>query len=250
MAQPPTEIPARPENDSFIREVDDEYRRSEMEKFFTAWGRWILLGVGLLLAAFGGFLFWQSQQTKAREAASETLSAALDRIAENRTSDADQGLAQTVASGTAGQRSLARLAEAGLAADRAEPDKAVALLKAVEADTAAPAPLRELARIRLLRMEFDTLSPDEVIARARPWIEGDSPWFPAVAEMAGVAHLKAGRNKEAAAIFLRLAGTQEAPETQRARAEQMAASLGADTTTLAEKLEADAAGISNREPGR
>lgn len=245
MAQPPTEIPLRPENDSFIREVDDEYRRSEMEKFFSTWGRWILLAVGLLLAGFGAFLFWQKQQTTKAETATEQLSTALDRIAANETGAADAPLAEVVANGSPAQRSLARLAEAGLAANRAEPDTALSLLRAVEADTAAPAPLRDLARVRLLRMEFDTLSPDDVLARARPFLEGDSPWFPAVAEMAGVAHLKAGRNKEAAALFLRLAGTAQAPESQRARAEQMAASLGEDTTALAEQLEAEAA----REPG-
>jgi hypothetical protein len=240
LAKPPANIPVRPENDSFIREVDEEYRRSEMEKFASTWGRWILLAVGLGLALFGGFLFWQSQQARSAETASEKLSVALDKIAQNNTGEADAPLAEVAAEGSPGQRSLARMAEAGLAANRGETDAAIAALRAVEADAAAPEPLRELARIRLLRMEFDTLSPDEVIARSKPFIEGDSPWFPAVAEMVGVAHLKAGRTKEAAAVFLRLAGTVEAPESQRARAEQMAASLGEDTTALAEKLQAKA----------
>ncbi|WP_448580084.1 tetratricopeptide repeat protein [Thermaurantiacus sp.] len=241
MAKPPANIPVRPENDSFIREVDEEYRRSEMEKFAATWGRWILLAVGLGLALFGAYLYWQGQKAKSAESASEKLSMALDRIAENRTGEADAPLAEVAAEGSPGQRSLARMAQAGLAANRGEPEAAIAALRAVEADATAPEPLRELARIRLLRMEFDTLSPDEVIARSKPFIEGDSPWFPAVAEMVGVAHLKAGRNKDAAAVFLRLAGTAEAPESQRARAEQMAASLGEDTTALAEKIEAQGA---------
>jgi hypothetical protein len=222
----------------FVREVDEEYRRDELRKFAATWGRWILLGVGLLLGAFGGYLFWQNQQTKKAEAATEQLFRALAAVEEGNSAAADAPLAAVAETGTAGQKALAALTQAGLAATRGEPEKAVGLLNGIAADTAVAQPLRDLATIKALRLQFDSLKPDEVIARARPFLEGDSPWFPAVAELAGVAHLKAGRPGEAGKIFLRLAGTPEAPETQRARAEQMAAALGEDTSGLAEKLRA------------
>jgi hypothetical protein len=241
LAKPPLTPALRPEDDPFIREVDEEYRREEMQKFATSWGRWILVAVGLGLAAFGGYLFWQSRIGKAQEAATETLMTAVNATGTGDLEAAQKALPGVVADGSPAQQALARLAEAGIAANGGQPDKAIAALNLVAGDAKAPEPLRDLARIRLLHLEFDKLKPQEVLARARPWIEGDSPWFPAVAELAAVAHLKAGQRKEAGALYLRLAGTIDAPETQRARAEQMAAYLGEDTTVLVEKLRAGAA---------
>jgi hypothetical protein len=232
------EIPAAPADDPFIREVDDEYRRAEMRSFARRWGRWILLAVGLGLAGFGGWLYWRAQADRRAEGATETLVKALDAVEKGNSAAADAPLASVDGTGTPGQRALARLTKAGLAASRGSPEDALVAFRSVADDAEAPAPLRDLARVRMLRIEFDRLPPDELLARARPYLEGDNPWFPAVAEMAGVAHLKAGRPKEAGALFLRLAGTPDAPESQRARAEQMAASLGEDTTGLAERLRA------------
>ena len=238
MAKPPALPSIRPEDDPFIREVDEEYRRSELQRFATSWGRWILLALGLGLAAFGGYLYWQSRETARREAASEALLTGVNAMGVGDPEAAQKSLAGVVGDGGAAQQALARLAQAGLAANGGEIDKALAGLRQVADDAKAPAVLRELARIRLLHLEYDRLAPEQVLARAKPWIEGDSPWFPAVAELAALAHLKAGQTKQAGALYLRLAGTTEAPESQRARAEQMAASLGEDTTALAEKLRA------------
>ncbi|MFQ3595242.1 MAG: tetratricopeptide repeat protein [Sphingomonadaceae bacterium] len=236
MARPP--VPASPESDPFIREVDEEYRRDEMQKFMGTWGRWILLAVGVALLGFGAYLWWQNDRARRSEAATEQLLAALEAVERGDSASADEPLAVVAETGTDGQRALARLTEAGLAANRGEPDRARALFDEVAADARAPAALRDLARIRALRLQFDSLSPDEVLVRAGPYLEGDSPWFPAVAELAAVAHVKAGRDREAAALFLRLARSPEAPETQRARAEQMAAYLGEDTSGLADELRA------------
>ncbi|WP_448586009.1 tetratricopeptide repeat protein [Thermaurantiacus sp.] len=238
MARPPVERPAGPADDPFIREVDEAYRRDEVERFVRSWGRYILLALGAGLAAFGGYLYWRAQQQKAAEGATEALVAALAEVEKGNSAAADAPLAEVAASGTAAQRALARLTQGGLAAARGDPAAALTAFRSVADDPAAPLPLRDLARVRALRQEFDRLSPDEVLARARPFLEGDSPWFAAVAEMAAVAHLKAGREKEAGSLFLRLAGSTDAPESQRARAEQMAASLGEDTAALAERMRA------------
>ncbi|MCS6986457.1 MAG: tetratricopeptide repeat protein [Sphingomonadaceae bacterium] len=232
MAQPPA-VTTRPDDDPFLREVDEAYRADALRRFLGRYGRWLLLAVGLALAGFGGFLLWEDQRRKAAEAQSEKLVAAARAILERRSSDADTPLAEVADQGTPGQRALARMAQAGLAADRGDRARAVALLAEVAADPSAPEPLRAAAEVRRLRLEFDRLKPDAVLARARPFLEGDSPWFPAVAELAGLAHLEAGRRAEAAALFLRLAASPAAPAGQRTRAAQMAAALGADTSRLA-----------------
>lgn len=239
MAQPPLPPAARADDDPFLREVDEEYRRDAFRTFLRQWGRWILLAVGVGLLAFAGFLFWREQTARTRETDSEKLFAAVRAVEAGTSADADTPLAEVRAAGTAGQRAIASLLSAALASSRSAPDEARRLLATVADDRAVAAPLRDLAAIQALRLEADQLPPDTLIARARPWLEGDSPWFPAVAELAAVAHLSAGRDADAAALFLRLARTPEAPETQRERATQMAAMLGADVSELEGALRAN-----------
>lgn len=240
MAETPLPPAARADDDPFLREVDEEYRRDVFQKFLRDWGRWLLLAVGVGLLALAGVLFWREQTARTREAGTEKLVAAFRAIEAGNSSAADAPLAEVRAAGSPGQRALAAIAEAGLAVERSEAEKAIGLLESVAADASVAQPLRELAQVKALRLQADSLAPDAILARARPWLEGDSPWFPAVAEIAAAAHLKAGREREAAAIFLRLARTADAPETQRARAEQMAAMLGEDTSALADALGASA----------
>lgn len=236
MAETPLPPAARADDDPFLREVDEEYRRDVFRKFLRDWGRWLLLAVGVGLVALAGVLFWREQTARSREAVTEKLVSAFRAIEAGNSAAADAPLAEVRAAGSPGQRALAAVAEAGLAALRSEPEKAIGLLQAVAADASVAQPLRDLATVKALRLQADSLPPEDILARARPWLEGDSPWFPAVAEIAAAAHLRGGREAEAAALFLRLARTAEAPETQRARAEQMAAMLGEDTSALADDL--------------
>ncbi len=239
MAQPPLPPAARADDDPFLREVDEEYRRDAFRKFLRDWGRWILLAVGAGLLAFAGYLFWREQAARALDANSEALFAGVRAIEAGNSAEADAPLAEVRAAGSPGQRAVAALIAASLARERSEPAEARKLLSTVAGDPGVAGPLRDLAAIEALRLDADTLEPDAIIARARPWLEGDSPWFPAVAELAAVAHLRAGREAEASALFLKLARTAEAPETQRDRAEQMAAMLGQDTSQVAEALRRD-----------
>ena len=49
-------------NESFLREVDENLRRDQLESFAKAYGKWLIGAVILFLAAVGGYLFWQNKQ--------------------------------------------------------------------------------------------------------------------------------------------------------------------------------------------
>jgi hypothetical protein len=104
-------------------------------------------------------------------------------------------------------------------------------------DAQAPQPLRDVAEIKLLRLQFDTLKPEEILKRTERFVTGDSPWFPVAGEMAALAHLKAGAPDKAGPLFYRIAADERTPQSSRARAEQMAAALGQDVTKIADERE-------------
>jgi hypothetical protein len=82
-------------------------------------------------------------------------------------------------------------------------------------------------------MEFDTLPPDQVIARMKPLAKKGGPWVGSAGELVAVAQLKAGRPSEAGATFAALVADPAAPASIRSRAAQMASVLGVDVNPAA-----------------
>jgi hypothetical protein len=242
---PPTTPPASrdPRDDAFIREVDEAYREDELKSFFRTWGRWIILAVAVCLAALAGWFWWQAEQTRKVEALSEQYSAALTKIESGSTTEAVAELEKIGTSNNPSYRALAAMAQSGIAITGAETDKATGHLRRVVDDAQVAQPLRDVAAMKLLRLEFDKLPPAEVLKRTEPFLAGDSPWFPVAGEMAALAHLKAGAPEKAGPLFYRIAADERTPVSMRARAEQMAAALGQDVTKIAdERAKAEAAG--------
>jgi hypothetical protein len=239
----PVNSPARktgssdPRDDAFIREVDEAYREDELKKFLSSWGRWILLAIVLGLAALGGWYWWKADQQKRVEALSEQFSAALVKVESGGSTEALAELETIGQSSNPSYRSLAAMTKSGLAMQGGELDKATADLKRVVDDAQAPAPLRDVAEIKLLRLQFDTLKPEQILKRTERFIAGDNPWFPVAGEMAALAHLKAGAPDKAGPLFYRIAADERTPQATRARAEQMAAALGQDVTKIAAERE-------------
>jgi len=259
LATTPPTTPARstgasdPRDDAFIREVDEAYREDELKKFARSWGRWILLAVVAGLAALGGWYWWKAEQQKRVETLSEQFSAALGKVESGGSTEALAELETIGKSTNPSYRALAAMTKSGLALQGGEMDKAAADLKRVIDDAQAPQPLRDAAQIKLLRLQFDTMEPAEILKRTEAFIAGDNPWFPVAGEMAALAHLKAGSPDKAGPLFYRIAADERTPQSIRARAEQMAAALGQDVTKItadrekaaraeAEKAEQDKAG--------
>ena len=66
-----------------MREVDEEVRKEQALQFWERWGKWIAIAVVLGLAAFGGWLYWSTQQVAAAEQETEQLAQLLEDLNEN-----------------------------------------------------------------------------------------------------------------------------------------------------------------------
>jgi hypothetical protein len=218
------------DGETFLKEVDDELRREQINTFFTRYGWWIIGGAVAILAAVGGYLWWSSRQAAAREAAGETLVAAVSQLnSGTRGAAAARPQIDALAGNSIeGYRAAALFARATSQAQSGDNRAAVGTLRAIEGDEGLDQVYRDAALIRRTQLEFDGLQPQEVIRRLNAMATGDSGWAGAAGEMVGVAHLKMNRPDLAGPVFVRIARDQNAPETRRQRASMMAASLGLD----------------------
>lgn len=215
---------------TFTREVDENLRRDQVRDAARTYGKWAIVGVILLLAAIGGFLFWRDQQAKQAVADSEAISATIDNIGSGNLTPVPQQLDSLEQANSDAISVSARLARAALALQSNDRPKAIAIYTAVAADSRIDAPWRDLATIRQTALEFDALQPQAVIDRLAPLTRPGNPWFGSAGEMTALALLKAGRKSEAGRLFAAVASDRGVPDTIRERAMQIGGTLGVDAS--------------------
>ena len=222
--------PINTSEDSFLREVDEELRRDQLTGFWKRWGRWLVAGLGLGLAALAGWLIWQDRQAKAAAVESEQLDDALRKATAGNDAGTRKALEPLKTSSNEGYRATALMTDAALLLQKKDLDGAAKIYGKVAADEKVPEPWRHLALVRQTAVQFDRLAPDEVIARLSPLAVKGNAWFGSAGEMVAIAYLKKNRIQPAAKMFADIAADETVPESIRGRAANMAASLNARTT--------------------
>lgn len=219
-------------SDTFLREVDEELRRERVNSFVTRYGAWIIGGAVALLAVIGGWIWWQHRQTVAAGELSEKLIQAEEQVAQGNAKGAAATIDELVASGREGHRIAGLFLRANAQVSTNAVPAAVETLKSIASDESAPQPYRDMALIRQTLLEFDSLPPAQVEARMRPFAQAGNPWHGTAGELLGVALIRQQKLPEAGRVFEAIARDQSVPETIRARAIQMASSLGIDAVQL------------------
>jgi hypothetical protein len=216
------------QQDVFLREVDDALREDEMRTAFARYGTAIGAAVAVGLLALGGYLYWDHSQNQSAGSRSEQFTVALDSVEARKLDEGATKLAALAKDNGEGTRAAAQLLQGGIAAEQGKKAEALRLFNLVAADGDAPQPYRDLAAIRAVGVEFDTMKPEDAVTRLKPLAQPGKPWFGSAAELLGLAYLKQNRKDLAGPMFAAIARDKEAPDSLRNRARQMAGLLGVD----------------------
>lgn len=216
------------QDDVFFREVDDAVRQDQMLQTAKRYGIPVAIAVVIGLAGFGGWLFWQGHRDEAFEQNSEELVRAIDHLSANNLDTASKGLNPVIADGSDGAVASAKLLQAGIAMQQSRRAEAIKLYGQVYADSDTPKPYRDLANIREVAANFDSMSPAKVVERLKPLAVPGNPWFGSAGELVGIAYLKQGKKELAGPLFAAIAKDDKVPETLRARSRQISGLLGVD----------------------
>jgi hypothetical protein len=226
LAQPP-DI-----NETFLREVDENLRRDRARDFARKYGKWLIAALVLFLLASGGWIYWQYYQRQQSERAVEQLAELYKSIGTGNLTGAPQKLDELTKSDHAAVRASALFTRAAVAIEQNDLKLATAKFREAAEDDDLPKPYRDAALIRQTALEFDSLKPEEVIARLQPLAKAGEPWFGSAAEMTALALIKQGNKAEAGRLYVAIAKDNTVPDTIRDRAVQIASSLGVDVSAL------------------
>jgi hypothetical protein len=213
------------DHDAFLREVDENLRRDQMTGLARKWGLAIGAAVIVLLLALAVFLFWRNHRAEQAGVEGEQLAQVLADVEIGRAQPNDPRLAALADSPRDGYRAMARLTQAGITA-KTDPAKAATDYQAIANDSGLPQATRDLALIRAITIQFDTIPPADVVARLKSLAVAGAPWFGSAGELTAMAYLKMNRRDLAGPLFAAIARDTNVPTGLRGRAAGMATALG------------------------
>lgn len=154
------------QDDSFIREVNEELRSDQMRLIWRRFGR-ILIGAAVLVVVgtIGkvSYDYWRDSKTSA---AGDEFLIALTLADQGKNDEAMAALDKLEKEGFGAYPVLARMRTASLKAEGGDVDGAVAAFTAIAKDTSVPAALRDAARLRAAYLLVDAGSYEQVSAEA------------------------------------------------------------------------------------
>lgn len=209
-----------------FREVDEEIRRDKATEFWKKHGTKLIAGALLIVAAVGGWRYYEHHTFQQSAAAGAAFEQAI--------ADAGAGKSDALAAlgGLAEQKSgtypaLARFRLATELARTAKDDaglaNAVSAFDALSKDQALPAEWRELAQVRAALLLVDKGPFEEVEKRLGPLSGANQVYRHSAREGIAIAAYAAGRYDKALDALQAIILDSEAPQGLRQRAELLLA---------------------------
>ena len=199
--------------DTFLREVDEELRREQIQKLWDAYGVYAIGLAVALLVGVGGWQWWQGRRTAAIEAAGAQFERAVQLAAENKPEEAAKAFGALAQSSSRGYRALALLRAAAVDAQAGRRDAAVASYEAVARENVTDQVLRDFATLQAANLRLDQADFKEMDSRLGPLVNSASPWHALARETLALSAYKAGRLDEARKLYEQILGDRATPQS-------------------------------------
>ena len=228
------------ENNEFIREVNEDYRRDQVAEIWRRYSGLIIALMVLVVASVGGWRYWQADQKSRAETASESFETANRLVRDGKTEEADKAFSQLETQGPAGYALLAKFRSATEAAKR-DPAVGASEYEALGADTKLSNGLRDLARLRAALIRLDLPNPDAALASLQGLAVPTGAFRHTAREMLGLSALRRGDYDGAGRWFDQINADSQTPQNLRQRIEVYAALVAGGAVTVTEAVTQPAA---------
>ncbi len=221
-------------DESFFREVEEDYRRDQTVKFFKTYGAYLIAAAFFAVAVVGGYRYVQDRRAAEAARGGDALTNAMTFSDMGKQEESEKALANLAGTGPGSYRVLARLHAAAESVARKQFETALEDYRGVANDEAAPAGLRDFARVQLAALSVDRESYDSLASQLAAFRSGTSAWRFAAKEILGLAAYKEGKKAEAEQLYREIVSDGEAPLGMRQRAQVMLALLLEQSVTASQ----------------
>lgn len=215
-----------------FREIEEDLRRDRLARIWQRHGALLVALAVIVVAAVGGWRYWEYSRDQAAAAAGARFAAAIELAREGKGAEAEKALEAVVAEAPGGYDTLARFRLA-TEAGKTDPAKGAAAFAAIASDASVGETLQGLARLRAGMLLVDTADPKEIASRLEGLAAPTSPWRHTARELLGLAALKAGDYAAAGRWFDQIVVDAETPSSLRQRTQLYLALVRAGPVTPA-----------------
>ncbi|MDE1992525.1 MAG: tetratricopeptide repeat protein [Rhizobiaceae bacterium] len=208
-------------DDSFIREVNEELRSDQLRFVWRRFGRLIIAAAVLIVlgtAAYSGYRYWAGNQAGA---SGDQFIAALTLADQNKTDQALAALATIEKDGHGSYPLLARMRAATLQAQKGDTAGAIAALSAIGKESGVPAAIQDAARLRAAYMLVETGTYDQVAAEVQELAVPANAFRHSARDALGLAAYKGGDFAKARQWFQAIVDDPESPRNVSNRAQML-----------------------------
>lgn len=209
------------QNDNFIDEVFEDLRRERLFRLFRRWG-WV---AGLLILAVVAGVMWREYSQSRAEAQARAWG---DAILAAQAGDDPSAIMAVDPQGAESRRVLAALLAASEWSADDSDDAAADALRDVAGDAAAGTVLHDLAELKLVMLQGETMDPaqrDEILSRLS---RAGAPFELLALEQKAVALIGAGRTEDAVNLIRQIQEKDGMTEALRLRLSEMMIALGVE----------------------
>ncbi|PZU88868.1 MAG: hypothetical protein DI528_04050 [Shinella sp.] len=208
-------------NDSFIREVNDELRSEQVKMVWRKFAP-IIIGVALLIvlgtAGYRGYEYWHSHRSSG---AGDQFLAALTLANQGKNDEATAALAALEKDGFGAYAVLARMRSATVQAQKGDAAAAIAAFTEIGKDTSVPQVIRDVAHMRAAWLLIDSGTYEQVSAEVESMATPTDAMRHSAREALGLAAYKAGDMARAREWFEQITEDAEAPRNVANRARML-----------------------------
>ena len=215
------------DNDSFIREVNEELRSEQMKSIWRRFSPFIISAAVLIVVGVAGSSLYQWWEKRESSASGDRYLSAIKDAEENREADAQKVLDGLTKDGFGAYPVLARMRLATLKAENGDAVGAAADFSAIGKDQSVPAAIRNAARLRAGWLLVDAGNYDQVAAEVDDLAVPSSQMRHGAREALGLAAYKAGDYAKARDWFQLIVDDAEAPAGAASRARTLLALITA-----------------------
>lgn len=208
-------------DDSFIREVNEELRSDQFRSVWRRFGR-IIIGLAVLIVVgTAAHRLYGHFQSQAASGSGDEFVTALKLIEQNKHDEALAALQKLASEGHGSYPELARMRGATLLAEKGDAAGAVKAFGEIAADTGVPQALRDAARMRAGWLLIDTGTYEQVSAQVEQMAAPQNGLRNSAREALGLSAYKAADFKRAQDWFQQIVDDTNAPRPVANRAQIM-----------------------------